>query len=253
VYLDRTYQGNVRGLAEEHQLEVRINGERIETFTVGGGAEGSRTPSATRSATSADPQGSATSATNPRPPAPSGRVRLTPEQIADRAADIVQQAQVSGQRAEQDHSADAHLFVSVRAKAGPATIAVSFVADDALHEGMRRPTLMITSYEYAGNTVGNPLVASIDIRGPYNATGRGDTPSRRRIFQCRPAGGDGTACATQIISRLARQAYRRPVTRDDLAPLLDFFQQGQRGRDFDAGIQAAIERMLVSPSFLFRT
>jgi len=243
VYLDRTYQGNVRGLAEQHQLEVRINGERIETFAVGAGADGDSKTSAAGS----------TSATDPRPPAASRRVRLTPEQIAQRAADIVQQAQVSGQRAEQDHSADAHLFVRFRAKAGPATVAVSFVADDALHEGMRRPTLMITSYEYAGNTVGNPLVASIDLRGPYNATGRGNTPSRRRIFQCRPAGADNEGCATQIIGRLARQAYRRPVTRDDLAPLIAFFREGQRGRDFDAGIQAAIERMLVSPSFLFRT
>jgi hypothetical protein len=243
VYLDRTYQGNVRGLAEEHQLEVRVNGERLQTFAVGGGAEGGK-PAATRAATSG---------ADPKPPAASGRVRLTPEQIAERAADIVQQAQVSGQRAEQDHGADANLFVRFRAKAGPATVAVSFVADDALHEGMRRPTLMITSYEYAGNTVGNPLVASIDIRGPYNATGRGDTPSRRRIFQCRPTGADNEGCATQIISRLARQAYRRPVTREDLAPLVEFFRQGQRGKDFDAGIQAAIERMLVSPSFLFRT
>jgi hypothetical protein len=244
VYLDRTYQGNVRGLAEEHQLEVRINGERLQTFAVGGGAERDKPAAATRAATSAN---------DAKPPAASARVRLTPEQIAERAADIVQQAQVSGQRAEQDHSADANLFVRFRAKAGPATVAVSFVADDALHEGMRRPTLMITSYEYAGNTVGSPLVASIDIRGPYNPTGRGDTPSRRRIFQCRPSGADRDGCATQIISRLARQAYRRPVTREDLAPLVEFFREGQRGKDFDAGIQAAIERMLVSPSFLFRT
>jgi mono/diheme cytochrome c family protein len=244
VYLDRTYQGNVRGLAEEQQLELRINGERLQTFAVGGATERDKQAPATRSATSPN---------DPKPPAASGRVRLTPEQIAERAADIVQQAQVSGQRAEQDHSADANLFVRFRAKAGPATVAVSFVGDDALHEGMRRPTLMITSYEYAGNTVGNPLVASIDIRGPYNATGRGDTPSRRRIFQCRPAGADDDGCATKIISRLARQAYRRPVTREDLAPLVEFFKEGQRGKDFDAGIQAAIERMLVSPSFLFRT
>src|SRR5205085_11757404 len=123
VYLDRTYQGNVRGLAEEHQLEVRINGERLQTFAVGGGAERDKQASATRSATSSD---------DPKPPAASGRVRLTPEQIAQRAADIVQQAQVSGQRAEQDHGADANLFVRFRAKAGPATVAVSFVADDAL-------------------------------------------------------------------------------------------------------------------------
>jgi mono/diheme cytochrome c family protein len=244
VYLDRTYQGNVRGLAEEHQLEVRINGERLESFAVGGRAGADKQTAAARSATSG---------ADARPQAALGRVRLTPEQIAERAAEIVQQAQVSGQRAEQDHSADAHLFVRFRASAGPATVAVSFVANDALHEGMRRPTLMITSYEYAGNTVGNPLVASIDIRGPYNATGRGDTPSRRRIFQCRPQGADNDRCATQIISRLARLAYRRPVTGDDLAPLIEFFREGQRGRDFDAGIQAAIERMLVSPSFLFRT
>jgi hypothetical protein len=248
VYLDRTYQGNVRGLAEQHRLEVRVNGARIDQFVVGGSdldAGGRPVQSVQR----------ASQDRGQPPPQPSpARQRLTREQIAARAARIVEQAQISGQRAEQDHSADAHLFVRFRARAGPATVAVSFVGSDTLHEGMRRPMLMITSYEYAGNTVGNPLVASIDIRGPYDVSGRGDTPSRRRIFRCRPAGrADEEACATRILTDLARRAYRRPVTGEDIRPLVEFFIDASRGHDFDAGIQAAIERILVSPAFLFRS
>ncbi len=271
VYLDRTYQGNVRGLAEQHRLEVRVNGEVLDSFAVGGtdlDAEGnpvrpqaSATTPQNRNGTPDQQRQSPPSASDlatenrsqsSRPQA-AGRQRLTTEEIAERAAKIVQQAQISGQRAEQDHSADAQLFVRFPAKAGPALVGVSFVAHDTLHEGMRRPTLMITSYEYAGNTVGDPMVASIDIRGPYNVTGRGDTPSRRRIFLCRPArSGDEERCAVRILTRLARQAYRRPVGDDDIRPLVEFFRSGRRERDFDAGIQAALERLLVSPAFLFR-
>jgi hypothetical protein len=240
VYLDRTYQGNVRGLAEPHQLEVRLDGKLIGAFRVGG-PEPTPAP---------DPNARAGS-----PPPPPTR-RLTPEQIAERAARIVEQAQFVGQLAEQDHTADAHLFVRFAAKAGPALIGASFVATDTLHEGARRPTLMITSYEYAGNTVGSPLVASVDIRGPYNVTGLGDTPSRRRIFTCRPApqarAEQEERCATEILRRLTRHAYRRPVGADDLKPLVDRFKAGRREKDFDGGIQLAIERMLVSPAFLFR-
>jgi hypothetical protein len=239
VYLDRTYQGNVRGLAESHRLEVRVNGERLTDFSVGG----SDLDAGGRGPRPGDPA---------RPPG--ARQRLTTEEIAERAARIVEQAQVSGQRAEQDHSADAQLFFRFRAMAGPALVGVSFVAEDTLHEGSRRPTLMITSYEYAGNTVGNPMVASIDIRGPFNVSGRGDTPSRRRIFTCRPTrtGSDEERCATRILARLAQQAYRRPVSEDDTRPLLAQFKSVRPDKDFDAGIQAGLERILISPSFLFR-
>ena len=87
-------------------------------------------------------------------------------------------------------------------------------------------------------------------------TGPGDTPSRRAIFTCRPdvaAPEDERVCATEIVSRLARRAYRRPVTPDDVDTLLGFFESGREsGGSFDSGIQLALERMLVDPDFLLR-
>ena len=94
---------------------------------------------------------------------------------------------------------------------------------------------------------------SVTITGPYNATGPGDTPSRRRIFTCRPRdAAEEPACAKQIVSTLMRRAYRRPVTDADLAPAMKFYASGRAERDFDRGIERALERMLVSPQFLFR-
>jgi cytochrome c551/c552 len=93
----------------------------------------------------------------------------------------------------------------------------------------------------------------VTVSGPFNATGRGETPSRARIFVCRPAvKNEETACAKQILAKLARRAFRRPVTDSDLNPLLAFYESGRRERDFDYGVQSAIEAMLVSPDFLFR-
>ena len=103
---------------------------------------------------------------------------------------------------------------------------------------------------------GNAAVSAVAIGGPYDVTGPGDTPSRRAIFTCRPdasAAADERACAAEIVSRLARPAYRRPVTPADLDTLLGFFDSGREsGGSFDAGIQLALERMLVDPDFLLR-
>ena len=143
--------------------------------------------------------------------------------------------------------------VRFAARAGPGALAVTFVDQGAYLEGMRRPDYRVTSYEYAGDQTIPPAIASIEVRGPYNASGRGDTPSRRRIFSCRPAAGaDETACATEILSRIARRAFRRPVTQGDVAMLLGFFESGRAAGDFDAGIEMGLRRILVSPDFLFR-
>src|SRR6185436_10138386 len=91
--------------------------------------------------------------------------------------------------------------------------------------------------------------------GPYRIDGpAGDTPSRRAIFVCQPgAASDEHVCATTILSRIARLAYRRPVTAADVRTLLAFFDDGRRdGGSFDAGIQFALERVLVDPDFLLR-
>jgi hypothetical protein len=106
-----------------------------------------------------------------------------------------------------------------------------------------------------GDTRYEPQVGGITVAGPFNPTGPGDTPSRRRIFTCRPVSrADEARCATQILSALARRAYRRPVNEEDLEPLMAFFDQGRSGTgNFEAGIELALRRLLVSPAFLLRT
>ncbi len=104
------------------------------------------------------------------------------------------------------------------------------------------------------NTSGIPEIDWVSISGPYKPTGPGDTPSRRRIFTCRPAAGaDAVPCARQILSSIARRAYRRPLTDAEMERLLGYFQRGQnQGGGFDSGIESALAFVLVSPEFLFR-
>jgi len=98
-----------------------------------------------------------------------------------------------------------------------------------------------------------PEVTKLIIGGPYTPTGRGDTPSRRAIFVCHPERpAQEPACARTILTALAHRAFRRPVTQDDIQPLYAFYQDGRAQGDFESGIQAAIEALLVSPEFLFR-
>jgi hypothetical protein len=101
---------------------------------------------------------------------------------------------------------------------------------------------------------GNPTVQTVAIEGPYQVAGSGESLSRRRIFVCGPQGGsDVGACATKILSRLARLAFRRPVTAADVQMLLEFFEKGRdKTGSFDEGIQLALERLLVDPDFLLR-
>jgi hypothetical protein len=97
-------------------------------------------------------------------------------------------------------------------------------------------------------------VEYIAIGGPYNPAGPGETESRRRIFLCRPKPGEPeAACAKQILSSLARRAYRRPVSAADIDPLMKLFAAGRTdGGAFDSGIEMGLSGILVSPEFLFR-
>jgi hypothetical protein len=96
-------------------------------------------------------------------------------------------------------------------------------------------------------------VDKIIISGPYKITGRGDTPSRERIFACRPSSGaQESACAHTILAKLVRRAFRRTVTEADVKPLMAFYQRGRAQGDFDLAIEKALTAMLVSPDFLFR-
>jgi hypothetical protein len=100
---------------------------------------------------------------------------------------------------------------------------------------------------------GQRNVFSISVLGPYNPTGPGETPSRKKIFVCHPAAAaQEEACARQIFTSLTRRAYRRPVSTADVSPLMGFYQQARQGASFDKGIEAGVRAMLVSPNFLFR-
>ena len=139
-------------------------------------------------------------------------------------------------------------------KAGARVLGVTFLEKAPLPEGPLQPRL--TQIEFAPFKGGIPAIGSVTIGGPYNAKGAGDTPSRRKIFICHPSGNstsmDEAACAKKILSTLARRAYRRPVTGKDVQTLLRFYEAGRSESGFVAGIGMALERMLISPEFLFR-
>jgi mono/diheme cytochrome c family protein len=101
---------------------------------------------------------------------------------------------------------------------------------------------------------GLPKLKFVSIEGPYNVQGISDTPSRDLVFACKPASAAQEApCAERIFSRLARRAFRRPVTAADIAAPLAFYTNAREsGGDFDAGIRAGLARILASPSFLYR-
>jgi hypothetical protein len=130
--------------------------------------------------------------------------------------------------------------------AGRRLVGVSFLQrTEARDEATLRPRMRSRGTQ--------PAISTVTIRGPYDVTAPGDSPSRRRIFVCQPtATATEPACARQILSALARRAYRRPVTDTDLDDLLPFYASGRAEGSFDRGIQRALERLLVSSQFLFR-
>ncbi len=98
-----------------------------------------------------------------------------------------------------------------------------------------------------------PHIQDLVIAGPMKVTGISETPSRKRIFACRPtAAEEERPCATDTIKRLATQAFRAPVTPADLADLMKFYEQGRQDGDFEGGIRMAVQGILAHPRFLFR-
>jgi hypothetical protein len=96
-------------------------------------------------------------------------------------------------------------------------------------------------------------VPTLVVTGPFNATGIGDTPSRKAIFSCKPTtAADESTCARTILTTLARRAYRGPVSAAEINTLLDFYREGRKSGDFDSGIQQALARILVAPRFVYR-
>ena len=96
-------------------------------------------------------------------------------------------------------------------------------------------------------------VDSVEIAGPFNATGPGDTESRRRIFTCRPASSaEDKDCAQRILTQVANRAFRGPQRPQDLATIFQFYDRGHEEGGFEAGIQQGLARILIDPRFLFR-
>jgi mono/diheme cytochrome c family protein len=152
-----------------------------------------------------------------------------------------------------DDLVDKDLHIRIPVKAGPHTLGVAFPKEDPslLLETERQP------YQAHFNMYRHPRIHpalySIAVIGPYDATGAGDTPSRRRIFVCHPANpSQEESCAKQILSTFARRAYRRPVTDADVQMPLKFYRDTRTGEGFEAGIERGLRALLISPEFLFR-
>ena len=206
--------------AEGEELEVTLNGERVKLFKL------DEVPMFfMREAPGSHPP-------KPQPTDPiEERVKMTP---------------------------DIRLEFRLKVKAGPQSIGVAFLQKShaANEDLVRRPASstydVFIGMQYGYTTA--PHLSRVVITGPYNPTGLGDTPSRRRVFVCRPnSPAEEAPCASRILSTLVRRAFRRAPTEADLVPLLAFYQQERdRTGNFEAGIEMALRRILADPEFVFR-
>lgn len=141
-------------------------------------------------------------------------------------------------------------------KAGQHKVAAAFVKrSDGPYEDLIRPH----EWSNAGGGSGGggvttlPQLRTVVIRGPYKTTGVSMTPSRSKIFSCRPTSkADERGCATQIITKLGSEAYRRPLTQTDIDRLMPFYEAEAAKNGFEAGVRASLEAILASPHFIFR-
>ena len=215
IRLHRNYVNYVRGMGSRHELEVRLDGVLVRSFVFGGEEpEGVQAPASYGGNQFGDPEWE-----------------------------------------EYMLYADANMRARFQATAGPHVVSVAFVRRFTEPEGVLQPRQTIFAVAVNEMRDGNAAVEHVAVGGPYVSTGAGDTPSRRALFTCRPASEaevDEEACAREILSSLARRAYRRPIDAADLATLMDFYRAGRGDGSFDAGIQLALERVLIAPDFLFR-
>jgi hypothetical protein len=136
--------------------------------------------------------------------------------------------------------------------AGPHMVGVTFIkrnhaeSDEPLQPHERNHDLQDMN--------GLPLIDFVSVRGPYNSKGPGDTPSRRRVFTCKPSKAtEEAACARTILTTLAKRAYRRPVTSADVDPVIERYTIGRAKGTFDNGIEQGLRLILANPKFIFRT
>lgn len=145
----------------------------------------------------------------------------------------------------------------VAVKAGQRRLSVAFLSKyDGPEQDLYRLAEQTLADPLAGDQPGMtflPHLESLSVTGPFNPTGVSDTVSRRKIFVCRPANtGEEQSCATQIVSKLMKQAFRRPVNSEDVEWAMTFYQNGRNEKDFETGIRTALEAILSNPEFVFR-
>jgi len=224
ITMQRHYQEYFRGAGWPQWVDIRLDGELLRRFEYGGGAV------AYRPAT--------------MPGAGESGFAGSPEWEEYMTSNLT--------------GADAGFEFVASIEAGAHTVGVSFVRDRFEPEEILQPpqwTSAWTEQDDDERYLGYAQLLEAFITGPFEVRGpTEDTPSRRTIFVCEPrVEVEEEACATEILTNMATRAYRRPVTKQDLETLLEFFRQGRaRGEGFDGGIQMALERMLVDPDFLFR-
>ena len=217
IKLIRNSDGWIRGLLDQkHPMEIRIDGKLIKRFEVGGESKGRTGPIHSRIGGT--------------------EYRFDEKQM------------------EYEFFGDADLKVRFPASAGSHLIQVYFLqrnySAEGLHEYFEPRTMLADIRDFKG---GEPALSEFTIAGPFNATGPGDTASRRKVLVCQPESSqDQIPCARKILDSLAHQAYRRPVASADLDPLMKLYDAGSQQGGFEAGLTRAIEGIMVSPGFLFR-
>ena len=217
VRLRRQYADYLMGTGWEQDLDVRVDGELVRRFTVGGDAPGRPAP---RSFAGGGPS------------------------FGDPEWETYMQL-----------TGDASLEIRVPVQAGERVVGVSFIRDLFELEGVPQPIQRGRVLTNDNLHMEHAAVHSVEIRGPFQPAGLAEeTASRRQIFVCHPRlGAAEEACATEILSAMSRRAYRRTATDSEVQVLLEFFDQGrEEGGTFDTGIQFALERLLVDPNFLIR-
>jgi hypothetical protein len=142
-----------------------------------------------------------------------------------------------------------------RVKAGPHKIGITYVQKTAAesNEILHGFVSVAGMGQHVNGDSDGPRIQNVEVRGPLNASGVSETPSRRKIFSCVPkSAADERPCAKQIFTAVARKAFRRPITDADLTGALAFYDQGYPQGGFETGIQKGLMAILVSPKFLYR-
>ena len=274
VELSRDLNEQVPIYAEPQLLEVSIDGERVNVFTLPGVAAPPPPPPsepvAATDAPSDDPPES-------NPQAATGRAARPPQRGAGPGRRGGGAGGGNRQGQAQRNRADREWEIRVPVKAGPHQVQVAFVKQtSAVAETTRVP--FQRPYPAGVNiaeTRTGAYLRSVEIAGPFDPTGPGNSPSRQRIFTCQPSptantstpkgqlptpksaaalprNRDADICARSILSTLARRAYRRPVTSADIEPLMAFYRDASGTGSFDEGVDQALQRLLISPEFLLR-